>query len=65
MTEGLQKFKEEYPDRYEQTIKAVPMGRFADPETDFRRLCIFLSSEDAAYITGETITVQGGSGLRP
>ena len=65
MTEGLQKFKEEYPDRYEQTIKAVPMGRFADPETDIGRLCIFLSSEDAAYITGETITVQGGSGLRP
>ena len=55
----------EYPDRYEQTIKAVPMGRFADPETDIGRLCIFLSSEDAAYITGETITVQGGSGLRP
>mgnify|MGYP003288983505 CR=1 FL=1 len=32
MTEGLQKFKEEYPERYEQTIKGVPMGRFADPE---------------------------------
>ncbi len=48
-----------------QTIKAVPMGRFADPEQDIGRLCVFLASDDASYITGETITVQGGSGLRP
>ena len=65
MTEGLQKFKEEYPDRYEQTIKGVPMGRFADPEKDGGGLCVFLCSDKAAYITGETITLQGGSGLRP
>ena len=65
MTEGLQKFKEEYPDRYEQTIKGVPMGRFADPEKDVGGLCVFLCSDKAAYITGETITLQGGSGLRP
>lgn len=65
MTEGLKKFKEEYPDRYEQTIKGVPMGRFADPEKDVGGLCVFLCSDDASYITGETITLQGGSGLRP
>lgn len=65
MTEGLQKFKEEYPERYEQTIKGVPMGRFADPEKDVGGLCVFLCSNEASYITGETITLQGGSGLRP
>ncbi len=65
MTEGLQKFKEEYPARYEQTIKGVPMGRFADPEQDVGGLCVFLCSDLASYITGETITLQGGSGLRP
>lgn len=65
MTEGLKKFKEEYPDRFEQTIKAVPMGRFADPEQDIGGLCVFLCSDLASYITGETITLQGGSGLRP
>lgn len=65
MTEGLEKFKEEYPERYEQTIKAVPMGRFADSEKDIGRLCVFLASDDASYMTGETITMQGGSGLRP
>ena len=65
MTEGLQKFKEEYPERYEQTIKGVPMGRFADPEKDVGGLCVFLCSDEASFITGETITLQGGSGLRP
>ncbi len=65
MTEGLQKFKEEYPERYEQTIKAVPLARFADPEKDIGNLCLFLTSDEGSYITGETITVQGGSGLRP
>ena len=65
MTEGLQKFKEEYPERYEQTIKGVPMGRFADPEKDVGGMCVFLCSDEASFVTGETITLQGGSGLRP
>lgn len=64
MTESLEKWKEDYPDLYARTIQAVPMGRMADAETDIGSLCIFLSS-DGKYITGETITVQGGSGLRP
>ena len=65
MTEGLKKFKEEYPERYEQTIKGVPMGRFADPEKDVGGVCVFLCSDESSYVTGETITLQGGSGLRP
>lgn len=65
MTETLAQWKEEYPDIYAKTVQSVPMGRFADPETDIGRVCVFLASEDASYITGETITLQGGSGLRP
>lgn len=65
MTKKLEEWKEAYPELYERTIQGVPMKRFADPEKDIGRLCIYLSSEDGAYITGETITVQGGSGLRP
>jgi NAD(P)-dependent dehydrogenase (short-subunit alcohol dehydrogenase family) len=41
------------------------MGRFADPEKDIGLVCVFLCSEEASYVTGETITLQGGSGLRP
>ena len=44
---------------------SIPLGRFADPKEDIGRVCVFLASEDAHYVTGETITLQGGSGLRP
>lgn len=65
MTEGLEKWREEYPELYEKTIDAIPLGRFADPEKDVGALCVFLASDNASYITGETFTLQGGSGLRP
>lgn len=65
MTPALAQWKEAYPEVYEQTIKGIPLGRFGDAEHDIGRICIFLASEDAAYISGETFTVQGGSGLRP
>ena len=64
MTKALEKWREEYPKLYEKTIQDVPMGRFADQKEDIGKLCVFLAS-DGKYITGETISVQGGSGLRP
>ncbi|MBO5460059.1 MAG: SDR family oxidoreductase [Lachnospira sp.] len=65
MTESLEQWKEAYPDLFEKTIQGIPLGRFADPENDIGRVCVFLASDDADYVTGETITLQGGSGLRP
>lgn len=65
MTPKLEMWKSEYPEAYEKTIKDIPMRRFADAEEDIGELCVFLASDKAKYITGETITVQGGSGLRP
>lgn len=65
MTESLMEWKEKYPDLYKNTIQGIPLGRFADPVDDIGRVCVFLASEDAHYVTGETITLQGGSGLRP
>lgn len=65
MTESLKDWKENYPELYEKTIQGIPLGRFADPKNDIGRVCVFLASEDASFITGETITLQGGSGLRP
>ena len=65
MTESLREWKEHYPELYEKTIQGIPLGHFADPKEDIGRVCVFLASEDAHYVTGETITLQGGSGLRP
>ncbi|MEG2634836.1 MAG: SDR family oxidoreductase, partial [Oscillospiraceae bacterium] len=44
MTDALVKWKEAYPEVYEQTIKGIPMRRFGDPEKDIGRTCIFLAS---------------------
>lgn len=65
MTPGLEKWKQQYPEMYAQNIKNIPLGRFGDAKEDIGRVCAFLASDDANYITGETISVQGGSGLRP
>lgn len=65
MTESLREWKEHYPELYAKTIKDIPLGRFADPVEDIGRACVFLASKEASFITGETITLQGGSGLRP
>lgn len=65
MTEQLAKWKEEFPEAYNKNIKNIPMKRFGDPQEDIGRTCVFLASSAASYISGETISVQGGSGLRP
>ena len=65
MTDQLAQWKEAYPEAYAKTVQGIPAGRFGDPEKDIGRTCVFLCSEDAKYISGETITMQGGSGLRP
>ena len=65
MTESLREWKNNYPELFERTIQGIPLGRFADPMEDIGRVAVFLASDDASYITGETISLQGGSGLRP
>jgi NAD(P)-dependent dehydrogenase (short-subunit alcohol dehydrogenase family) len=40
-------------------LENVPLGRFAEPE-DIAKAIVFLASEDAAYITGEQLVVDGG-----
>jgi len=39
--------------------RAIPLKRLATPE-DFPGIICFLASDDAAYITGQTISVSGG-----
>jgi 3-oxoacyl-[acyl-carrier protein] reductase len=40
----------------------TPLGRFGDPE-DVARAVRFLSSDEAAFITGEVLLVDGGLGM--
>jgi 2-hydroxycyclohexanecarboxyl-CoA dehydrogenase len=50
----------EVPERLrEALIRAVPMRRLAQPE-DYPGMVAFLLSDDAGFITGQTISVSGG-----
>lgn len=42
-----------------QMLSVIPLGKLGSPE-DVARSVLFLLSEDAAYITGQTIHVDGG-----
>jgi NAD(P)-dependent dehydrogenase (short-subunit alcohol dehydrogenase family) len=38
-----------------------PMGRLGDPEADIAPVAVFLASDDARYLTGNTLFVDGGA----
>lgn len=46
-----------------QTIATIPLARMGTPE-DIANAVVFLASEKADYITGQTIIVDGGYTLR-
>lgn len=43
----------------ETALANIPMRRFAEPK-EIAGVCAFLASDDASYITGETIVASGG-----
>lgn len=53
---SLRGWKEE---EIEQKLKDTPLKRFATPE-DTAKLCLFLLNDDASFITGENIWINGG-----
>jgi 3-oxoacyl-[acyl-carrier protein] reductase len=48
--------------RQDQLLKLVPLGRFGTPE-DVAKIALFLLSDAASYVTGQTILVDGGMSL--
>ena len=43
-----------------QVVPGIPVGRMGLPE-ELARTCAFLASDDASYITGQTLHVNGGA----
>ena len=42
-------------------LAQIPAGRFGEPE-DIANACVFLASDEAAYINGQTLHINGGMG---
>lgn len=58
---GVAAWKERMPEEYEAMVQRIPLRRLGDCEKDIGRVAVFLASDDAAYITGQTIMVDGGT----
>lgn len=64
-TAQLEQFQKAYPDAFEKNVHTPPMGYFGRPLEDIGRACVQLAHPDFKYMTGETLTLEGGLGLRP
>ncbi len=64
-TAQLEGFEKAYPDAFKANVKMPPAGHFGDPETEIGRVCVQIASPDFKYMNGETLTLEGGMGLRP
>ena len=60
-TEGVTSWRQMAPEAYERSRRAVPMGRLGDVRTDIGPVVCFLLSDEAAFVTAQTIMVDGGT----
>jgi NAD(P)-dependent dehydrogenase (short-subunit alcohol dehydrogenase family) len=60
MSPGLAMWSEFATKEFEEFVATIPLGRVGRLEEDVGRAVAFLLSEDAAYVTGTTLMVDGG-----
>lgn len=57
---GSERFKAVLEEKFAQKINDIPFGRLAEPE-EIANLCLFLASDQSAYMTGQILGVDGGA----
>ena len=64
-TAKLEQFQQVYPDAFKANVKMPPMGHYGNAETEIGRVCVQLAGPDFKFMSGETLTLEGGMGQRP
>ena len=64
-TSQLEKFEQAYPDAFKANVKMPPMGHYGNAELEIGRVCVQMASPDFKFMSGETLTLEGGMGQRP
>ena len=64
-TAKLEQFQQAYPDAFKANVKMPPMGHYGNAETEIGRVCVQLAGPDFKFMSGETLTLEGGMGQRP
>jgi NAD(P)-dependent dehydrogenase (short-subunit alcohol dehydrogenase family) len=62
-SEGVQFWREIAPKDFERALKSVPLRRVGRTAEDIGAVVAFLVSNEAEYLTGQTIHVDGGMGV--
>lgn len=60
LTPALEWWMDKNPEEAAEFVAGIPLGRVGDPEADIGRAVVFLVGEDARYLTGATIPLDGG-----
>jgi meso-butanediol dehydrogenase/(S,S)-butanediol dehydrogenase/diacetyl reductase len=58
--EQARRFQEEWPEAWARSQEAIPLRRLGDSETEIGRMVAVLCSDDASFVTGTTIALDGG-----
>jgi NAD(P)-dependent dehydrogenase (short-subunit alcohol dehydrogenase family) len=64
-TSMLEGWSQANPEAFKANVHMPPMGHYGNSETEIGRVCVQLASPDFKYMSGETITLEGGMGQRP
>ena len=64
-TAALEGFQDSYPDAFKANVRMPPMGHYGDVESEIGRVVVQLCGQDFKFMSGETVTLEGGLGQRP
>ena len=60
VTPAFERFQALAPELAAKMLEQNPMGYMGDPEQDIGGVAVFLASDDARYLTGNTLFADGG-----
>jgi 2-hydroxycyclohexanecarboxyl-CoA dehydrogenase len=61
LSPAAEKYYETDPEAYAASVAKVPLRRYGDCEVDIGRAVAFLVSDDARFVTGQTVMLDGGT----